>query len=69
MVIVAMIATTKNSTKKTLSKVTNVHDDHDDHGSASGSQDCLVKFSLFHCTICFCIQGCCAVFTVSLPPP
>ena len=35
MAIVAMIATTKNPTKKTLSKVTFAHDDHGDHLSAS----------------------------------
>ena len=44
-----------------------VHEDHDHPWSASGSEDCLVMFSPFHCTI-YLYSGRYSVFTVSLPP-
>ena len=45
-----------------------VHEDHDDHCSASGSEDCLVMFSMFHSARCLYSEYS-SVFTVSLPPP
>ena len=45
--IVAMLAMTKNPL---LDEGDHVHEDHDVHCSASGTEDCLVMCSLFHCT-------------------
>ena len=44
-----------------------VHEDHDDNWSASVSEDFLVMFFLFNCTMClYSVSS--SVFTVSLPP-
>ena len=51
-----------------LGESDHILEDHEDHCSASGSEDCLVMFSLFHCTMCL-YSVCSWVFTVSLPPP
>ena len=49
-VIVAMFVMTKNPTMKDLDESDHVHEDHDGNCSASGTEDCLVICSLFHCT-------------------
>ena len=66
-VIVAMFAMKKNPTMNTLMKSDQVHEEHDDHRSASGTEECLVMFFLFHSTMCL-YSGCSLAFTVSLPP-
>ena len=51
-----------------LDESDHVHEDNDDQCSTSGTEDCLVMFSHFHCTICL-YSRCASVFTVSLPSP
>ena len=63
--IVARFVTTKNPTHEDHDEGDHVHEEHDGHCSASGSEDCLVRFSLFNCAICL-YSGRSSVFTVSL---
>ena len=67
-VLVAMFCHDEESHHDDFVESGHVHEDHDDHWSASGSEGCLVKFSLFHCTLCL-YSLCYSVFTVLLPPP
>ena len=45
-----------------------VHEVDDGHCEASGSEACLVMFSLYHCTTCS-YPGCSLALMVSLPRP
>ena len=59
MVIVAMFVTTKNPTMKTLMKVTMPMKTTMTTVLHRGSEDCLVMFSLSHCSIlCVCKAFC-----------
>ena len=71
----------EESREEDLVESDHVHDDHDDHCSASGLEDCLVKFpllyNLFVCRVLFCFHGVAAasltgmhdrvLFTVATP--
>ena len=55
----------EESLQEDLVEGDHVHDDRECNCFASGSEDCLVKFPLFHGTLCSCSEWC-SVFTVLL---
>ena len=67
--IVARFVTTKNPIHEDLDEGDHVHEEHDGHCSASGSEDCRVRFSLFPQYNLFVIRAFFGLYDVALPPP